>query len=206
MMTIQEFCEKHDACKKGREWAVANCRTMQEVWDTVKPEWLVWVATREGVLSDSELRLFACWCVRQAWHLLTDQRSRNAVEVAERFATGESTNEELDAACDAACDAARAAAWDAEWDAARAVTWDAARAAARAAAWDAARAAACDAARAVTWDAACDAARVAACDAAWAAARAVTWDAACDAAQDAQSDYLRKKHQPFRAAAGGEGK
>ena len=79
---------------------------------------------------------------------MTDERSLNALDVAERYADGLANNEELDAAWDAvrdaAWDAARAAARDAAWDAA----WDAARDAARAAAWDAVRDAARDAARA----------------------------------------------------------
>ena len=89
----------------------------------------------------SELRLWGCWCVRNTpitggktvWDLLTDARSRNAIEVAERFARNEATREELGAAWDAARDAARGAAWDAAWDAARDAAWDAARAAAWAA-------------------------------------------------------------------------
>jgi hypothetical protein len=79
--------------------------------------------------NDKNLRLFACWCVRQIWHLLTDERSRNAVVVTEKYANGETTGEELAAARAAARDAAG----DAAGDAARAVAWDAARAAARAA-------------------------------------------------------------------------
>jgi len=66
--------------------------------------------------NDKSARLFACWCARQVWHLMTDKRSRNAVEVAERHANGEATDEEL------------AAAWAAAWDAARDAAWDAARA------------------------------------------------------------------------------
>ena len=79
-----------------------------------------------------EWRLFAVWCVRQQAHLLTDQRSKDALDVAERHAHGKATDEELDAAR-AAGDVAGDAAWEVAW---------AARAAAMRAAWDAAEAAA----------------------------------------------------------------
>lgn len=76
---------------------------------------------------EKNVRLFACACVRktpikngkQVWDLLKDERSRNAIIVAEKFAMGEATKEELDAALDAARDAAGAAAWYAARDAAR---------------------------------------------------------------------------------------
>ena len=102
---LREFLRKHNACTEGTHWAMTNCVSLAQVWDTAKPQWLIWVATREGVLSDSDLRLFACWSVRQVWHLLTDERSRNAVEVAARYARGEATREEWAAAGDAAGDA-----------------------------------------------------------------------------------------------------
>ena len=92
---------------------------------------------------DKEIRLFAVWCARQVQYLLTDHRSLDALDVAERYANGESTEVELvaaaardaanaaEAAVDAAVDvwAAMWAAWAAAYaarDAAVAAMWAAA--------------------------------------------------------------------------------
>lgn len=85
---------------------------------------------------ERDMRLYAVWCARQVQHLMTDDRSIRALDVAERYSHGLATYAEMTAAAAAARDAAAAAR-----DAA-----DAALAAARAAA-DAAWAAARDAAR-----------------------------------------------------------
>ncbi len=42
-----------------------------------------------------KLRLFACACVRAVWHMLDDDRSREAVVLAERFADGAVTRKQL---------------------------------------------------------------------------------------------------------------
>ena len=120
---------------------------------------------------DKEIRLFAVWCARQVQHLMTDQRSVVALDVAERFANGDATKEELDAA--------RAAAWNAAEGAARSAAWNAA--------WGAARSAAGDAAGA------------AAMDAAWAAAMAAAWDAAWAASGSAAGAAQKEKFRELIA-------
>ena len=112
-----------------------------------------------------EVRLFAVRCVRQIQHLISDERSLNALDVSEAYAVGEATKDEISAA--------GYAAWDAAWDAAGYAAEDAARAAARDAARAAARAAARSAARSAAEAAAEAAARDAAEAAAEAAARSV---------------------------------
>jgi hypothetical protein len=135
---------------------------------------------------DREIRLFAVWCARRVQHLMTDQRSLNAVDVSERYANEQASAEELKAARaaagEAAGEAARAAAWEAAGDAAGAAR-AAARTAARTAAWGA------------TWEAAGAAAGEAAAgarDAAWEAAWEAAWHATRLGERAAQEAELRR--------------
>jgi len=61
-----------------------------------------------------EWRLYAVWCARQVQHLMADERSTNALDVAGRYALGDATADELSAAWDAPRSAARDAARDAQ--------------------------------------------------------------------------------------------
>jgi hypothetical protein len=50
---------------------------------------------RDARVTTRKLRLFACSCCRLVWDLLTDPRSRHAVEIAERFVEGMASQQEL---------------------------------------------------------------------------------------------------------------
>ena len=206
-MKTKEFLKQHGACKDGAKWAMSIGEEMADVWNAMieqgKHDWLIWTATRPEVFPDTVLRKLACRFVRETplhdgrtvWDLLTDERSRRAVEVAERYADGKATAQELDAAYAAAFAAADAA------DAAYA-------AAARAAAYDAAYAAACNAARVAAYaaayavraayDAVYAAARAAVRDAAYAAARAAARAADDDVAKAAQVQMIAEMGNPFK--------
>ena len=217
-MKTKDFLKKHSACTRGAKWALSISEDMADVWDAMieqgKYDWLIWTATRPGVFSDSILRKLACRFIRETpiadgrkvWDLLTDERSRKVVEVAESYADGKATYEELEAAYAAAfaaadaayAAAARAAAYDVACNAARVAAYAAAcaaRDAADAAADDAAeaavaRAVACNAAACNT---ACNAAYAAACNAAEAA-----YVAARAAAKAAQVQMIAEMGNPFK--------
>lgn len=114
MPDILDLLRGKNACPDGIAWAErSSCATEAELWkrDDMPPDYRVWAACQ--FLPPLYARLFACWCVRQVWHLLTDDRSRNAVEVAEAYAVGAATDSQRAAAEAAAGAAARAAARDA---------------------------------------------------------------------------------------------
>ena len=190
-MKTKEFLKQHSAGIEGAEWALSISEEMADVWNAMveqgKHDWLIWTATRPNVFTDSVLRKLACRFVRETplsdgrkvWDLLTDERSRNAVEVAELYADGKSTKEDMDAAYATARDAATFAATYATSYAAVCIT-------AFAAVY-----AAADAAYAAVY---------AAADAAYAAADAVyaAYDAAYDAAKAAQIKMIAELGNPFK--------
>lgn len=108
-MTLTEFLDRHNACEKGRKRAAAF-PSLEDAWQNCNPVDLIWAATRPGVLTDRELRMFAVFCARSVQHLMKDPRSIAAIDVAERHANGEATDDELRAAWFGAANASAYAA------------------------------------------------------------------------------------------------
>ena len=146
-LTPKEFCRITEACSDGIRFAL-KYKTMKSVWEHCeRVDWLCWILNTLDVPADEKAcRLYMIWCARNTpladgrttLALLTEQRSLDALSVAERFANGQATLEELDAARSAA----RSAAWSAAESAARSAAESAARSAAGSAAESAAGSAA----------------------------------------------------------------
>ena len=143
--------------------------------ENVPAEDRLWVALREGLLSERLLRSFAVYCARSVYPLMADERSRFAVEFMEAYCEWRYLSNDPDWV--PMWENERDAAWDAARDAARYAPVAAARYAAEAAAWDAAGGAARAVARAVARD----------------AVRAAAGDSAVDAAGDAARYVQIKK-------------
>jgi len=193
---------KFDPCKDAVEF-YKGFNTFEEAWNACeRGDWMLWIAQQMGV-ELQPLTLAKGLCANTVRHLMKDERSTNAVDVAIKFGKGEATREELDDAAEASYVVACAA------DAADAVAYDAADAVAYAAAdaaYDAAYAAADAAAYAADAAAyAADAAAYAAADAAAEgtnAADAAAYAAACAAAcaADAAAEGTNAAHAAAYAA------
>jgi len=95
-MTIDEFGHKYKACKCGWKEAKAHFNSLDDFFYNSDQYYdILWAVTRDGVLTEKESIQFACWCVRQIWHLLRYEQSKNAIVIAEKYIKGEATEKEL---------------------------------------------------------------------------------------------------------------
>lgn len=109
MKTTLKAIRKHSPCEEG--WTKL-LRTLNKTKADDEPVSIIQILDSNGLDDalwclravdghDREIRLYAVWCARQVEHLMTDPRSRDALDVAERHANGQASNRELDAARDA---------------------------------------------------------------------------------------------------------
>lgn len=134
--------EKYKPCTEAMEFA-SQFKTFEDAWNAcARGDWMLWLAQKLGV-NDRKLTLAKGYCAKTVIHLMKDERSVNAVNVAIMYGRYRATKEELNDAVAVAAAAATDATDDA-YAAAYAATaaYDAAAAATDAVAFAAAYAAA----------------------------------------------------------------
>jgi len=109
MKTFKEYLKSLNACEPAIDLA-GDKPIEQIVAECHRGDWLLWLAKKCGV-ELQPLTLAKGHCANTVRHLMTDERSLKAVDVAIAFGEGKATREELDtAAADAATAAYDAAA------------------------------------------------------------------------------------------------
>jgi hypothetical protein len=74
---------------------VAPIRSWAEIWQSCSDSrWLLWIL-QWVPHTESELRLFACWCARQGWGIVGQAIYEDMVEMAEQFAQGAADRQEI---------------------------------------------------------------------------------------------------------------
>jgi len=131
MKTFKEYLKSVDACQSAIDWA-GDKPVEQVVAECHRGDWLLWLAQKCGV-ELQPLTLAKGHCANTVRHLMTDESSLKAVDVAILFGEGRATREELDDAASAAYAAFAADAAYAAYDAYDAYAASAASAAAYAA-------------------------------------------------------------------------
>jgi len=106
---IEKLNDLH-ACEEAVEWADQFDTIEEVVKNCHRGDWLLWLAHKLNV-NLRKLTLTKGHCANTVRHLMTDERSRKAVDVAIKFGRFEVSREKLDAAAAAAYSAAYAAAY-----------------------------------------------------------------------------------------------
>jgi len=115
-MTFREKLIELKACGEAVEWV--GDKSFNEAWATCeRGDRMGWLAEKVG--HDKRERVLAAGhCANLVRHLMTDERSTKAVDVAIAYGEGRATDDELEIASAAASDAAASAAAYAAADAA----------------------------------------------------------------------------------------
>jgi hypothetical protein len=107
MKTLKQYLQKLHACEESVIWA--GNKTIEEVvHECHRGDWLLWLAKRCGV-ELKPLTLAKAHCANTVRHLMKDERSIKAIDVAIAFGQGRATLDELNEVYSAAAYAAAAA-------------------------------------------------------------------------------------------------
>lgn len=88
----------------------------EAMWnECCEPQKMLEFLHKSKLLTPRKTRLWACACARFVWHLLPEEGSRGAIEVAERYADQRATQQELREADERA--------WDVDWTVESAAAW-----------------------------------------------------------------------------------
>lgn len=97
MKTIHDILKELNACSEGLDWA-KKYDTIEEIVENVeRGDWLLWLGAKLD-LPIEEITLAKARCAKTVLHLMKDERSKKAVEVAESFGLGKVTRAELNSA------------------------------------------------------------------------------------------------------------
>ena len=98
---MKDLLIKLDACQEAQVWA--NDKSWKEIYDTChRGDWLLWLFKKTNPNDLQLLTLAKGHCANTVRHLLKDERSIKAIDVAIAFGEGKASREELDAAAAAA--------------------------------------------------------------------------------------------------------
>jgi len=110
MKTLKTFLEKHNACLNSFEFA--KDLTLEQFLATCeRGDWILWLFAKTNPESLRELTQAKAHCANTVRHLMTDERSVKAVDVAITFGEGRATGEELNVVAADAVDAVDAASY-----------------------------------------------------------------------------------------------
>jgi len=110
---MKKLLIKLKACSEAKEWA--ENKSWEEVYNTChRGDWLLWLFKKTNPDDLQLLTLAKGHCTNTVRHLMKDERSIKAVDVAIAFGEGKATREDADATYAAAYAAFAAASADAD--------------------------------------------------------------------------------------------
>jgi len=101
MKTLKEFLKKHNACEDG--YLFAKDFTLEQFLNNCeRGDWILWLFARSNPRNKELRTLIAGHCANTVRHLMENERSKEAVDMAIKYGEGKATRKQLDDAYAAA--------------------------------------------------------------------------------------------------------